>query len=295
MQKWFVLFFILTASLTASASNLDSFINEYSGRRPKALGPNCFGTTLAATSGYTYTGYISPEEFQVILNSPLCEEKSVDEDFAKGDIITVKKTVLKNEKLYSSLLHSSVYLEEDKVFEKESNSICSYPKTVTFKDSLKNYTEADLGSIRRTSEFANKALGTWILSYRCQSMESYLEANHLDWTDKNKRLLKKIKIEKENLNTWSQTEIRFIDALRASSQRLIGFESKILQSVILEKSDLLKTEEISLKDLVWSELPNWVSLLMLKRLQDMNRQVQYLIAAKLLENKAVTYTCEEDQ
>ena len=277
-----IIIIVLTALFSSSshATSLDSFIKAYTGQSPNALGPNCFGTALAATANFIYTGYMHEGEHQAILNSPLCQELPLSTPLEKGVLLSVKVTQVRKQKQFSQFVHASIFLKEGIVFEKSTYSSSDQPRILSFAQSLEPYTNAPLNTIRRDSLYANSNVGTWVQAHSCESMEAYLKRNHAKWRESNKRFWKKLNIESENLRKWTQEENTFIDALRGCSQRLISMEGELTRAHTARTTNLIKKSELKPREAIWLEAPAWITMLTIARIQSMNKQVQLLIAAQ---------------
>lgn len=66
-------------------------VNQLHGERPAFSGPNCWNTSLVAAKILPHPRYSSADEMEFWMNSPLCQERPIDEEPQPGDVIAIRK------------------------------------------------------------------------------------------------------------------------------------------------------------------------------------------------------------
>jgi len=268
----------------SKTEKLFEFVESYRGRRMTTLGPNCFGTALGAGQVVTYTGYVQQNEFQAILNSPLCSESiEPSQPLQVGDILAVKQTYQdKKKNLRTKLLHASVWLGAGKVFEKASYTSSDPARVTSSKDSLVPFSEKALVEMRQLSAQDGGREGNSVSAFRCESLHHYLGQNHPEFLADKSRFFTRLQFEEKYLAEAIVYGAPIIDKLRAISQRLVFLERTLANNLAAKHTDLLKQRELHQREASWNQAPDWVKFLLLLRIQNMNKQTQLLINDRLL-------------
>lgn len=271
--------FLFIFNASASEVFLHNFIKEYNDKKSYHLGPNCFATAAAATNILPYAGYMDGKQFQLLMNGPACEKLDTNRELKQGDILLVFQDELIAGKKYRTPLHTLIYLDEKRVFEKASNASSTRPNIISPKESLAPYSDKTINELRR-----DQGHKIFIETYSCINYQEALEKNFSSWYKKYRRSINQLFLRDQRIAKMVQTRYNNEDAIRMMVSALSGNLRTLnyIQQNRETKSSFEYPHKLSLNNKMWIDAPGEVVAFFQYRFTDMIFQLQNMVYTNIL-------------
>lgn len=282
----FILTILFSGGNLCASESLDEFLQNYDGRLPQNMGPNCFATASSAANIVPYSGYMDGKQFQNIMESSLCSPVAESEALTKGDVLLVfneefdEKIQLKTR----TPVHAAIYLNKNEVFEKASFASSTTPMVTPLEVALGPYSKEPLDILRQERQLEGKSQA-FVKAYKCSNFLEYVKAHHSKWHKQFEREIGRIILIENEVRDWTQSPRVHYDKLRAMTsrlaQRLRSLNFALSQRFIV--NDRLPHKR-SMGEQIWYEAPVEIAQIYQMRFSDLIHQLQLLLARNIRED-----------